>query len=92
MFIAAALATPAAAFDSNCNSSGVRSPSGQLIRPGDSIERLVKAFGEPREKHDLINAFGVKLGEEWRYSSYAKNFAIRINARGVTQACQFRKP
>lgn len=48
----------------------------KTISSGDAMQKVYDAGGEPDKRIDLINKFGVKLGEEWHYDTGARSTTI----------------
>lgn len=48
----------------------------KVISSGDSQKKVLDAGGEPVSRVDLVNGFGVKLGERWTYKSGNNRYTI----------------
>jgi hypothetical protein len=48
----------------------------KVISAGDSEKKVLEAGGSPVRRVDLVNGFGVKLGERWTYQTGNSRYTI----------------
>lgn len=56
----------------------------KTITAGDTDAKVLDAGGQPETRTDVINAYGVKLGEDWTYYGGARStLIIRVSGGRV---------
>ncbi|GMV30495.1 MAG: hypothetical protein AMXMBFR59_26200 [Rhodanobacteraceae bacterium] len=83
---ALAMATPCITSASGFTASSATTArlGSKVISAGDSMSRVLEAGGEPIRRTDLVNGYGVKVGERWIYmTGNARHTVIEFTTDGT---------
>lgn len=82
LVIAMPCVTSASGF--TASSSSTARLGSKVISAGDSMSRVLDAGGEPVRRTDLVNGYGVKVGERWIYKTgNARHTVIEFTTDGT---------